>query len=43
MTISFSNAQLQVLMAAARSLPPDVRPDFLQLVSDQGIKGSISL
>jgi hypothetical protein len=29
MTVSFSDAQLQVLMAAARSLPPDVPPDFL--------------
>ena len=34
MTISFSDAQLQVLMAAARSLPPDARSDFLQ-VNDQ--------
>jgi hypothetical protein len=30
MTVSFSDAQLQVLMTATRSLPPDVSPDFLQ-------------
>ena len=35
MTVSFNDAQLQTLMAAACGLPPDVRPDFLQVVSDQ--------
>jgi hypothetical protein len=33
--ISFSQKQMETVQAAARSLPPEIRPDLLKLVSDQ--------
>jgi hypothetical protein len=33
--ISFSDRQMQLIMAAARHLPPDDRSEFLKLVADQ--------